>query len=159
MKLIDILNKNYWGHNHNVSHFDPSDLSFTSVQKDAEHVDYFVSMANGKRIGVFNLWNGADTVYVWSELKAPDKAHILKLMGIIPVIVKDYMDKRYYPEGTFPDDFNINLDSPIKSKRFNELDYFYYTVNVLGPDYRVSRKSDTFKIMPIKPPKNQSAVD
>ena len=156
MKFSDILNENYWHHNHNVSHFDPSDLSFTSVQKDSEHVDYFVTMPNGKRIGVFNLWNCADTVFVWSELKAPDKAHIFKLMGIIPVIAKDYMDNRYYPEGTFPDEFNINLESPIQSKRFNELDYFYYTVNVLGADYRVSRKSDTFKIMPIKPKKAQT---
>lgn len=150
MKILDIINENYIRHGHNVAHFDPSDLSFTAQQRDEDHVNYTVLASDGKRIGVFTLWNCADTVFIWSELKAPDKAHIFKLMGVIPKIVLDYMDNSYYPEGSFPDDFKIDLESAITKKRFTDWDYYYYCVNVLGGNYRITRNSDTFRIMPLK---------
>lgn len=160
MKLINIINEGLYRHNHNVDHFDHSDLSFTAVQKDEDHVDYYITIAaNGRRIGKFTLWNCADTVFIWEELNAPNKTYIYKLMGIIPAIILDYMDNSHYPEGSYPDDFKINLDTGIKSKRFNEWDYYYYTNNALSGDYRVTRRADEFKIIPPKKPKAPQGND
>lgn len=150
MKLIDILNEGYFRHGHNVDHFDSSDLSFSAHKKANGDIDYAIVASNGKRIGVFTLWNMADTIVIWREMMVPDKAHMFKLMGIIPVIVKDYMSNHYYPEGSFPDDFKLDLDTAITKKRFNDYDYYYYCVNLLGGNYRVTRNSDTFRIVPIK---------
>ena len=154
MKLIDIIKENLYHHNHNVNHFDHSDLTFNAVQVDEDHVDYYITIADsGRRIGKYTLWNCADTVFIWDSLNAPNKTYIYKLMGIIPAIILDYMANEYYPEDSYPDEFNIDLDTAIKSKRFNEWDYYYYTNNALLGNYRVSKNSVLFRINPPKKPK------
>lgn len=147
MKFAEILNESWWL-NQQKKLYDPTDLTFSDRQVKEDEVHYDITYAKtGKKIGTYTFWAVHDLIFIdRKDFKLPDKSLVLPMMGIIPIIVMDYIQKGYGTPDVTPREFKLDLETQIQSKRFKEYTYYYYVTNTLNHKFRFGAFNDEIRI-------------
>jgi hypothetical protein len=143
MELMSILNEN------NHSFFNPVDLTYEYVRKTEDEVVFSIyTIEDYKKIGEYRFWGNVslDTVYIWNEnWKAPNKEYLLKLIGMLPVVVKAYIDNNLFNDGeNMPYELKFEPETKIMKKLVFSDEYHWFANSKRHQHYRSYKDGDKF---------------